>query len=195
MDRIRNLGFLFKDIGRLYTKLFEERASHLEANLAQCKALIYISKNQGISQIRLAELSGIEPMSLVRMLDRMEADGWIERRAHPADRRARQLYLKEKAQPTLEQIWKIGDEVRAQTLAGFKADERNLLLDLLERAQANLLEAKVEETATAKGQAKDVSAASKTAAKNRRRSAVLKSASLRVKTISSKLRKPLRSVR
>jgi MarR family transcriptional regulator for hemolysin len=195
MDRIRNLGFLFKDIGRLYTKLFEERASHLEASLAQCKALVYISKNQGISQIRLAELSGIEPMSLVRMLDRMEADGSIERRAHPADRRARQLYLKDKAQPTLEQIWKIGDEVRAETLAGFKADERNLLLDLLERAHANLLEAKVEENATAQTQAKAPSAVSKTAAKNRRRNAVLKSASLRVKTSSSKLRKPLRSVR
>jgi len=195
MDRIRNLGFLFKDIGRLYTKLFEERASHLEASLAQCKALVYISKNQGISQIRLAELSGIEPMSLVRMLDRMEADGWIERRAHPADRRARQLYLKDKAQPTLEQIWQIGDEVRAQTLVGFKADERNLLLDLLERAQANLLGAKVEETATAQTQAKASPAVSKTAAKSRRRSAVLKSASLRVKTTSLKLRKPLRSVR
>lgn len=195
MDRIRNLGFLFKDIGRLYTKLFEERATHLEASLAQCKALIYISKNQGISQIRLAELSGIEPMSLVRMLDRMEADGWIERRAHPADRRARQLYLKDKAQPMLEQIWKIGDEVRAQTLAGFKADERNLLLDLLERAHANLLEVKVEEDAAAKTQTKTSQVVSKTIEKSRRRSAVLKAASLRVKATSSKLKKPLRSVR
>lgn len=139
MDRIRNLGFLIKDIGRLYTRLFEQQAQPLGVSLAECKVLTYLTRYAGASQIQLAELTGIAPMSLVRILDRMEADGSIERRQHPTDRRARQLYLKDKAQPTLAQLWKIGDQVRAQSLAGIKAEDRDLLISLLEHVHSNLL--------------------------------------------------------
>lgn len=139
LDRIRNLGFLIKDIGRLYTRLFEQQSQHLGVSLAECKVLTYLTRHAGASQIQLAELTGIDPMSLVRILDRMEADGSIERRQHPTDRRARQLYLKDKAQSTLEQLWKIGDQVRAQSLAGIKAEDRNLLIGLLEHMHSNLL--------------------------------------------------------
>ena len=162
MDRVRNLGFLLKDIQRLYTRLFEHSASHLDVTLDQCKVLSYLSRNEGVSQTRLAELSGLEPMSLVRILDRMEGDGWIERRTHPTDRRARQLYLKDKAQPTLEQLWKQSDQVRAQALVGLKADERTVLIDLLERVQANLLEAKLDESAAARTQSASRANAAKT---------------------------------
>ncbi|HKE94284.1 MAG TPA: MarR family transcriptional regulator [Povalibacter sp.] len=147
MDRIAHLGFLIKDIARLYVRVFEQRVQHMGVTLDQCKALVYLSRNEGVSQIRLAELTGIDPMSLVRILDRMEGDGWIERRPHPTDRRARQLYVKPKAQPLLEQIASESDAVRAQTLAGLKAQERSVLIDLLERAHANLLEARVDEAA------------------------------------------------
>lgn len=139
MDRIRNLGFLIKDIGRLYTRLFERQAQHLGVSLAECKVLTYLTRHAGTSQIQLAELTGIAPMSLVRILDHMEADGSIERRQHPTDRRARQLYLKDKAQPRLEQLWKISDQVRAQSLAGVKAEDRDLLISLLEHVHSNLL--------------------------------------------------------
>ncbi len=139
MDRIRNLGFLIKDIGRLYTRLFERQAQHLGVSLAECKVLTYLTRHAGASQIQLAELTGIAPMSLVRILDHMEADGSIERRQHPTDRRARQLYLNDKAQPTLDQLWKISDQVRAQALAGVRAEDRDLLINLLEHVHSNLL--------------------------------------------------------
>ncbi|MGC3980299.1 MAG: MarR family transcriptional regulator [Steroidobacteraceae bacterium] len=142
VDRARNFGFLIKDLSRLYTKLFEERAGALELTLPQCKALVYLAKNEGVSQIRLAELADIDPMTLVRILDRMEADGWIERRAHPTDRRARQLYVKAKSKSVLDQIWKIGEQIRGQVFAGFSAEQRDVFLELLERAHANLLELK-----------------------------------------------------
>jgi MarR family transcriptional regulator for hemolysin len=139
-DRFGNFGFLIKDIGRLYTKLFEYEADHLGITLADAKVLTYLSRNSGINQVQLAELAGIEPMSLVRILDRMEADKWIERRPHPTDRRARKLHLGEQAQPTIDQIIKLSSQVRAQSLTGFKADERNQLIDLLERVHVQLLQ-------------------------------------------------------
>src|SRR5262245_20749709 len=103
-DRLANFGFLIKDISRLFTKLFESEAEHLGITLAEARVLIYLSRNPGITQVQLAELSAVEPMTLVRILDRMEADKWIERRPHPTDRRARQLLLKERAQSPLAQM-------------------------------------------------------------------------------------------
>lgn len=138
-DRLRNLGFLLKDISRLYTRRFEERATEIGVTLAQCKALAFLAKNEGINQVRLSELTDIDPMSLVRILDRMEADGWIERRADPADRRARRLYSKAKAKPILEKIWAVGDETRAESLGKLSAQQRSSLIDLLEQLHENLL--------------------------------------------------------
>jgi DNA-binding MarR family transcriptional regulator len=143
-DRTRNLGFLIKDIVRLYTKLFERQTNDLDWNLGECKVLTYLHRYAGVSQIRLADLTGVEPMSLVRILDRMESEGLIERRPHPTDRRARQLFLKDKAQHTLEQLWKLSDATRAQALAGIKSDERQMLIDLLERVHRNLIDAQLD---------------------------------------------------
>src|SRR5450631_4346794 len=89
MDEQSNFGYLLVDTSRLYLRRFTRRAAALGVNLAQSKALGYLSRNQGITQVRLAELTDIEPMTLGRILDRMERDGWIERRSCPSDRRAR----------------------------------------------------------------------------------------------------------
>src|SRR6516165_9994441 len=112
MDEHQNLGFLLKDVSRLYTRRFEDRAQGFALTLPQCKALAYLSKNEGVSQKRLAELIDVDPMSLVRILDRMEADGWVERRPDPEDRRARSLRVTERAKPLVDHIWHLAAETR-----------------------------------------------------------------------------------
>lgn len=138
-DRFANLGFLLKDVSRLYGRRFEERAQRLNLTLLQCKAVAYLSKNEGVSQKRLAELMETDPMTLVRILDRMEADGWVQRRSVPEDRRARSLILTEKAKPLLDHIWRLAAETRAEVLEGLSNAERTTLLALLERLHTNLL--------------------------------------------------------
>ena len=140
MDSLRSFGFLLKDVSRLSALNFEREAtsSGLDLTMAQCKVLIYLHRNQGISQVRLAYLTDTDPMTLVRILDRMEADGWIERRADPADRRARRLHMKDAAYPVLDEIWRIADRARAASLAGLSADERDTLVSLLARIHHNL---------------------------------------------------------
>ena len=141
---MRNFGFILKNLERLYTKRFETLAQELSLTLPQCKALFHLSRNEGISQKRLTELAEIEPMTLVRILDRMESDGWVERRADPNDRRARTLYLRSGAKPILEQIDKLSAQMRAEALAGLNAEQRNQLMGLLEHVYQNLSSAKVE---------------------------------------------------
>jgi MarR family transcriptional regulator for hemolysin len=137
-DRLRNFGFLVRDVSRLFAKHFQRNARELELSLPQCKVLGHLSRNEGISQARLAELTETDPMTLVRTLDRMQQDGWIERRPDPADRRAHQLFLREAAKPVLQRIWKIADQARNEVLAELSTAEREQLIELLERVHRTL---------------------------------------------------------
>jgi len=137
-DRHRNLGFLLRDVGRLYAKDFERRAADLNLTLTQCVVLTRLSQNQGISQARLAEIADTDPMALVRMLDRMEQDQWIERRPDPADRRAYRLYLRSAAEAIVARIWVIAGDSRGEALSALSAGERDTLVELLERVHRSL---------------------------------------------------------
>jgi len=68
----------------------------------------------------------------------MEADGWVERRADPQDRRARRLAVTAKAGPILDQILEMGTATRTEVLEGLNVQQRDLLVSLLERCHTNL---------------------------------------------------------
>src|SRR5579862_5215886 len=137
-ERLRNLGFLMRDVSRLYAKYFERDAHELNLTLPQCKVLGQLSRNEGISQAQLAELTITDPMTLVRILDRMQQDQWIERRPDPADRRAHRLYLRDTARPVLNRMWNIADQVRDDALVSLNTTEREQLMGMLERLHGTL---------------------------------------------------------
>ena len=139
MNPTHSFGFLLKDVSRLYVQRFEQRAGVHGLTLPQCRALIYLANNEGISQVQLAEFTDIEPMSLVRILDRMEAEDLVERRNDPADRRARSLYLRPKAKPLIEEIWQLVDLTRREAFAGIPKKQSDLLIALLAEVQKNFL--------------------------------------------------------
>jgi MarR family transcriptional regulator for hemolysin len=138
MDRLRNFGFMLRDLSRRYVLRFEQRAREISLTLPQCKALVRLERNEGVSQARLADLADVEPMTMVRILDRMEADGLLERRPDPVDRRARCLYLTRKARPLLDEIWHLSDLTRAEVFAGIAQRDREAFIDVLERIHANV---------------------------------------------------------
>ena len=141
MDLDRSFGFLVHDVARLFGRRFNQRALlFLGLTRAQCKVLGYLARNEGINQAGLADLLEIKPMTLVRQIDRMEEDGWIERQPQPGDRRARRLVLTDKARPILARILDLSNEVRAESFAGLSKDEGKQLIELLRRVHANLSE-------------------------------------------------------
>jgi DNA-binding MarR family transcriptional regulator len=137
VNPLRAFGFLLKETSRLYVERFEQRAGALGLTLAQCKALVYLADHEGISQVQLAELTDLEPMTLVRILDRMESDGWLERRNDPADRRARRLYLKAKGKPLVDDIWHLVELTRREAFAGIPKKHADLMIELLEKIRSN----------------------------------------------------------
>ena len=140
MNQLRNFGFLLREVSRRYALRFEQHAQAVSMKLQPCKALVYLQRNEGVSQTKLAELSSIEPMAMVRILDQMESEGLVERRPDPNDRRARLLYLTAKSKPTLDEIWRISDLTRGETFTGISKSERDIFLTVLERLHNNLNE-------------------------------------------------------
>lgn len=138
MELDRSFGFLVHDVARLYGRRFDRNGRRLELTRAQCRTLGYLARNEGINQAGLADLLEIRPMTLVRQIDRMQEAGWIERRPDPADRRARRLFLTEKARPILGRIWDVASATQDQILAGLAPDEADQLIDLLRRVQTTL---------------------------------------------------------
>ena len=137
-DFERSFGYVLFETARLMSKRFDQRARTLGLTRAQCAVLVRLVQHEGINQARLAELAELEPISLARCLDRMEQAGWIVRRLDPADRRARLLYMTEKAKPLFDQVLEVGFETRAEALAGLSPADRDLLVDLLLQVRGNL---------------------------------------------------------
>lgn len=139
LDSNQHLCFLLDEVARLYSRRFEERAREMPLTLTQCKALTVLANCEGVSQARLAEISEVDPARLVRILDRLEAVGWAERRSDPRDRRAHVLAITESAKPVVERVWEIARETSTEALKGVTSDELHLLWDVLERVHTNLL--------------------------------------------------------
>jgi MarR family transcriptional regulator, transcriptional regulator for hemolysin len=136
----RSFGFLVTDVARLFGRRFSHHGKRLGLTRAQCRTLGYLARNEGINQAGLADVLEIRPMTLVRQVDRMEEAGWIERRADPSDRRARRLYLTDKARPVLGRIWSVANDARDEALARLSPSESDQLIDLLSRVHATLSE-------------------------------------------------------
>jgi DNA-binding MarR family transcriptional regulator len=136
-DKLKHFGFLIKDLTRRYVQRFEHHAQETSLTLTQCKVLVHLERNEGVSQARLAELTDMDAMPMVRILDRMEADKMLERRPDPADRRARRLYLTKKSKPLLDEVWRLVDVTRAEMFAGLTKSERDTFMRILEQVHDN----------------------------------------------------------
>lgn len=138
-DPHRSFGLVVHDVARLLRKRFERRAEGACPTRAQWSVLVHLSRQQGINQATLAELMEIEPITLVRLLDRLEAAGIVERRADPADRRARLVYLTDKAERPLAAGAALALEVRREALDGLSPAQVAGLMDMLMHIKGNLL--------------------------------------------------------
>ncbi|SEI89755.1 DNA-binding transcriptional regulator, MarR family [Sphingomonas sp. OV641] len=140
-------GFLLSDTARMLRKRFDERARQHGATRAQWKALLAISRNEGINQGNLADLLEVEPITLCRLIDRMQESGLVERRRDPNDRRAWQLFLTEKAGPVLEELHETADELMSQALLEISETQIDTMTELLNRIRHNLSASETREVA------------------------------------------------
>ena len=139
-DGTDNLGFLIHTAARLLRRRFEVRGAEHGLSAAQWRLLAIAVKSEGIAQARLAELLEIEPISVSRLVDRMEQAGWIERRQDAADRRIRMIFPTEKSREAFGKIKICAVEVYEEGLVGLSDAERRALVHGLTTIVDNLSE-------------------------------------------------------
>jgi DNA-binding MarR family transcriptional regulator len=136
----RTFGFLVHDVSRLLKRRFDRRARQtgLPITRRQAAVVLYIARHEGVSQAEVATWLDIEPIALVRMLDKLHEEGVVERRAHPTDRRVRTLWLAPGAAPIVERILDINQAIREEAFAGAAPGTREALIDALTGVKENL---------------------------------------------------------
>lgn len=131
--------YLLVDVARMYKTLFNRQFQPLVGlTQAQSRTLIHLSRNEGINQARLAEILEIQPITLARALDRLAADGWVERRQDPGDRRAFTLHLLPKAEPALAEMRDLVLALREETMKTLSTEERMAFVRTLKVVQDNI---------------------------------------------------------
>ena len=137
----RNFGFLVHDVSRLIKRRFDRRARQtgLPTTRRQAAVMLYIARNEGVSQSEVATWLDLEPIALVRMLDKLHEEGLVERRAHPTDRRIRTLWLTPAADPVIEGILFVNQAIREEAFAGLPARARDTVINILDGIKDNLI--------------------------------------------------------
>ncbi|WP_317933178.1 MarR family transcriptional regulator [Halioxenophilus sp. WMMB6] len=133
-----SVGVILADVSRLMRRAFNEKARNIGITRPQWYVLTTLKRNEGINQGGLAEILDIEPITLCRILDRLQQAELVERRRDPADRRVWRLYLLPKAEQLLTQLRPLGVEVNDLALEGLDESAREQFRSTLKLVRQNL---------------------------------------------------------
>jgi DNA-binding MarR family transcriptional regulator len=133
-----NIGTLLSQVARLMRRAFDERARTIGVTRPQWQVLVLLGHHEGINQGGLAEILEVEPITLGRMIDRLQDVELVERKPDPSDRRAWRLYLTDKAHVLLDNLKPLADEMFESMLEGISSGTRQELTAGLLRMRANL---------------------------------------------------------
>lgn len=140
-------GYRLADNSRQLRRLFDDRVRGIGLTGPQARLLLALERHPDQNQAFYAERLEIEPITLTRIVDRLEDAGWIERQADPADRRARILHLTDKSRGIVSRLRLSVEGLTEDMLEGFAPDERAVFAQMLDRIAANLLAARQPEVA------------------------------------------------
>ena len=134
---METLPFEIGETAHALRKAFDRRACGLGVTRAQWKLLFRLERNPGLRQIELADMLDIEPITLSRIVDRLEEARLVERVADPADRRAWRLHVTRKAQPLIEKLRGIANEMTAHAFEGVSPEHLKIAREVLGRVREN----------------------------------------------------------
>ena len=134
----REVLFQLTDVARALRTYVDQCVRRHGMTRAQWGVLLRLDRREGMTQTEMADALEIQPISLVRLIDRLCEQKLVERRPHPSDRRANRLYLTPKGRATLERLAPLGREISGDVLAGFEEGEIRQMLQQLLRIKDNI---------------------------------------------------------
>ena len=137
----REFAFTINDVARMLRTYADQKAAQFGITRAQWAVLVRLDRFQGLKQSELAEMLDLQPITLTRLLDRLCDNGLIERRSDPTDRRAKRLFLTPAAQPLLERLAELGEDMMATALVGVDRDAVERIVGQLAIVKENVRQA------------------------------------------------------
>ncbi len=134
-----SFGWTLSDVGRLMRKLADRRLSSVGMTRAQWQALGSMKRFGPVTQAALADVMEVETATIARLIDRLEAAGWVERRHDASDRRVNLVSITEKADEIMDEAGAIGQQLREDMLIDLSEGEREQLVRLLSKIRARLI--------------------------------------------------------
>lgn len=135
---METLPFEIAETAHTLRRAFDRRASGLGVTRAQWKVMFRLDRTPGLRQVELADMLDIEPISLCRIIDRLEESGLVERRSDPTDRRAWRLYLAETARPLKARLDALGQELIGEAFADLDPALLDTIREALGRIRDNV---------------------------------------------------------
>ncbi|PWK83511.1 MarR family winged helix-turn-helix transcriptional regulator [Fulvimonas soli] len=133
-----SFGYLLSDVTLLFRKHFDRRAERFGLTRAQWRAIKMLYRREDLRQNELAEQLEMEPIAVGRVIDRLQAAGFVERRPDPKDRRAWRLHLTPQARAVVDDMEEISRGLRRDATLGLTVDELRQTLAVLGRIKDNL---------------------------------------------------------
>ena len=135
---MEELLFEINETARVIRRAFDKRAAEVGVTRPQWRVLARLKREPGLRQVELADRLDMEPITLCRIVDRLEEAGLVERKADPSDRRAWRLELTDKAAPLARQLRGVAGQLAQQALDGTSEPQRQALQRQLAAIRANV---------------------------------------------------------
>ena len=135
---METLPFEIAETAHALRRAFDRRAATLGVTRAQWKVLFRLERQPGLRQVEIADILDVEPITLCRIVDRLEEAGLVERQRDPSDRRAWRLEVTPQAAPLIAQLRSLADELMAEAFAGLSEAELELMRTKLSKIRDNL---------------------------------------------------------
>ena len=137
-DLKREIGLRMNVLSRRMRNRFDRQVSEHNVTRSQWTMIVVVARNPGATQRVIAEALEMSEASAGRLIDRLCADGLLERQERYDDRRARAVYLTKAAEPLLAKLAEIAGEGEKSMFRGFSPDELETLSSYLDRITKNI---------------------------------------------------------
>jgi MarR family transcriptional regulator for hemolysin len=135
---MEDLLFEINETARVIRRSFDQRAAKIGITRPQWRVLARLKREAGLRQVELAERLDMEPITLCRIVDRLEEAGLVERKADPADRRAWRLELTEKAAPVVTKLRALARDIAVEATEGIEEPDLKVLQQKLSTIRTNV---------------------------------------------------------
>lgn len=134
------LGFLIHDVARLMRTAYDQKTKPLGLTRSQWWVLVYLQRQDGLTQQELADVLDVGKVTLTGLLNRLEQKGWVERRPHEYDKRAKRVFLTDKVHATIEAMREVASDLLHGIASELTKDEMEGAEDILQKLRQKLAE-------------------------------------------------------